>query len=76
MDNTTVAWISGGAALGGGLIAGVLSGVYQHWHDRFYGPELHLDFGDRGASLVEVKTGPDRGNLESEFAMETTVQTD
>jgi hypothetical protein len=64
LDNATVAWISGGSALGGGLVAGLLSGVYEHIRDRITRPKLSLSYGESSeASLVSVVTGPTEGNL-------------
>ncbi|HEX4580890.1 MAG TPA: hypothetical protein VH139_02465 [Acidobacteriaceae bacterium] len=64
MDNATVAWISGGSAIGGGLVAGLLSGAYEHvrhWSSR---PKLCLDYGEKEeASIVSVVTGTNEGNL-------------
>lgn len=55
MDNGTVAWITGAAAVGGGLVGGLVSGFYQHVRDRMQRPILKLDYqGMDGLNKVEV----------------------
>jgi hypothetical protein len=55
LDNGTVAWITGAAAVGGGLVGGLVSGFYQHVRDRMQRPILKLDYQGRdGLNKVEV----------------------
>ena len=55
MDNATLAWISGGSAVGGGLVGGLVSGFYQHVRDRIQRPILKLDYQAKdGLNKVEV----------------------
>jgi len=55
LDNSTAAWISCGSAIGGGLVAGLLSGAYQHWRDWQERPRLALDFeATDGPNLVRI----------------------
>ena len=55
MDNGTIAWITGAAAVGGGLVGGLVSGFYQHVRDRWQRPILRLDYqGKAGLNMVDV----------------------
>lgn len=55
MDNGSVAWITGAAAVGGSLVGGLVSGFYQHVRDRMQRPILKLDYqGKGGLNKIEV----------------------
>jgi hypothetical protein len=50
----TAAWIAGGAAIGGGLVAGLLTGAYEHWREHRNRPILAIDFQDDDLHRVET----------------------
>jgi hypothetical protein len=52
-DATTVVWIAAGSAIGGGLVAGLLSGAYQHLREYASRPILKIDFADDDSHKVE-----------------------
>jgi len=52
-DTTAVAWIAAGSAIGGGLVAGLLSGAYQHLREYGSRPILEIDFADDDSHKVE-----------------------
>jgi hypothetical protein len=49
-DGVTIALISGGAAIAGGL----LTGAYQHGRDYLTRPILKIDYPDDGSTLTEA----------------------
>lgn len=54
-DVMVVAMIGAGAAIAGGVVAGLLSGAYQHLRDWLSRPKLRLDFSDAsGACKIEA----------------------
>ena len=55
MENSTAVVISGGAAIVGGLLGGVLSGVYNHLRDGREQPKLLIDYAGGDANRVEVE---------------------
>ena len=62
MSELTAAWIAAGAAIGGGLVAGLLTGAYQHWREYRNRPILAIDFQDDDYHKVEAPGDPAGGN--------------
>ncbi len=48
----TIAAISAGSALLGGILGGLLNGAYQHFFDWYYGPKLQIDYEGTEANQV------------------------
>jgi hypothetical protein len=48
MPETTVALVSAGSAVIGGILGGALSGLYQHLRERWTRPKLQIDYAGNG----------------------------
>jgi hypothetical protein len=59
-SNVVNAAITFGAALGGGIVAGILSGSYQHIRDVLSRPKLKLDFNSESPLYVVKSKGKDK----------------